>query len=835
MKSNKRLKGRAAICAAVAALTLTLGSSLTAFAVDAGSANTTYEGPYTLTSFTKDGATKATDYATPTAKDRCSLKYFGVDKYKKNADDVKIYAYHIIEGNYNKYGFLGWTETAGVTAAGVQLASFDKTENNVAQIVIEDNDPESPTYNKKKIVTSKNVTDLASAIVSNKDVASAFEKVELTWNENLNCYATDNAEAGSYLVLVEKEDRGVIYNPVIISNDYADANIALSLSNVTATAKDGEKGSLHDDSHFNASKYPYKSGVNKNNTAFVTYGSYKPSDIYGLATNDNKDKAPQDQTKYIESHETIVYYKDTQLNGNVYAQYQPGADETDKTVDDTKIETLAFKGKAYAKKSTILLEKNIVNTSVPKSYGKASQEYSKYEDVAEGDTITYDILTEIPNYAEGYFKDEQKFLFKVTDTQHEGLAAVNKDNIKVHADYAEGAENNGKSDSVDAQAIATDIGDDKFTVDPKNYTITINDDNSFSVEFTKDYCLANQGRKIVIRYTTTVTADAAKGLNGNPNEVYLEYTTLPTPPTPDSQPSRGYKFDFAVAYTFSPTAFKLAEDGTVTPVDGTNEVTTEDQADIAKGETVVKPLPGAKFKLQRVGTNYSTENGVVVAKEADIAPDTTKYNANPDTKYAENGYRTWFLTSDENGMIKFDSEFDGIDEGIYTLQEIEAPKDYTINEKIYVINVNPKFDEAVQRFIGTDVKMKEAGKLTYDGMTFVDGTNYEYDKYGQLLREYTYSEWASGQTDNYDGSIANLTTDNPPLLTTVKYDTVGEGEAAKEVKVAETDLVGIIDTKLTRLPSTGGIGTIVFTVSGFALLGASAFLISKKKDNENEQ
>ena len=185
-------------------------------------------------------------------------------------------------------------------------------------------------------------------------------------------------------------------------------------------------------------------------------------------------------------------------------------------------------------------------------------------------------------------------------------------------------------------------------------------------------------------------------------------------------------------------------------------------------------------------------------------------------------------------MIKFDSEFDGIDEGIYTLQEIEAPKDYTINEKIYVINVNPKFDESVQRFIGTDVKMKEAGKLTYEDMTFVDGTNYEYDKYGQLLREYTYSEWASGQTDNYDGSIANLTSDSK-LLTTVKYDTVGEGEAAKEAKVAETDLVGIIDTKLTRLPSTGGIGTIVFTVSGFALLGVSAFLISKKKDNENEQ
>ena len=44
-----------------------------------------------------------------------------------------------------------------------------------------------------------------------------------------------------------------------------------------------------------------------------------------------------------------------------------------------------------------------------------------------------------------------------------------------------------------------------------------------------------------------------------------------------------------------------------------------------------------------------------------------------------------------------------------------------------------------------------------------------------------------------------------------------------------TDLVGIINTKLTRLPSTGSIGTIGFTVGGFALMGAGAYIIAKKK------
>jgi len=868
-----RVSGMGALAAA---LMMTSLMSSTALAVDAGAANTntTYDGVTETTQYTPKGSTTANKYVAPSPEDRCTIKYYGVDKYQvengeseaEASKDVVVRAYHIIEGNYNRYGFLGWTETVpaiAVTKLGENGAEvFQKTEDNVSQVVVSDTLPyldaqgkptatetntPNPYYNKGLVITSQNVTDLARAILTNANTRASFESIELKWDEAAKCYKTDDAEAGTYLVLVEKEDRGVIYNPVIVSNDYSNANIAQSLSNVnkvkTVQGADETIASLHGE-FVDESKW-YGLGVNEDNTAFVAYGSYNPwkegTIVNSVVTGENKDKAPSEQTDYINSHSNVTYYKDVDVAGNVYTQYHGVATPSDKF-----IETMALRGQAYAKKSTIPVEKNISNASVPKLYTNApTQGYSKYDDVAEGDTIQYDITTKIPFYAAGVYAEENNFMFAITDTQHEGLKAVKAANIQVFA---------GESNKTDAQAMVNDIitgnKDILAGMDTKPYTITINDNNSFTVSFDKDFCLAHPGMNIVVRYTTEVTKDAAKGLNGNKNEVYLEYTTAPTTPGTIPEYHRGYKFDFAVAYTFTPSAFKLAEDGTLVDntAEGANIVTTEDETDIAKDQKATKPLAGAKFKLQRVGTHYKVdstdstkitkvEDGVAIAKDLD------KYNAQEGTKYAENGYRTWYLTSDANGVLQFTgtdstiTDIDGIDEGIYTLQEIEAPKDYTINEKIYVIDVNPQFTADGQQFIGTDVRLaKEStnaqnkAEFTPVGMTFVDGTNYLYDNEWKLLKEYKFSEWASSESDDYDNVLANLapaSADNK-LITTVNF-TTENGEITG--KQTDTDYLGIIDTKLTRLPSTGGIGTIVFTVGGFTLMGAAIVLAKKKKED----
>jgi LPXTG-motif cell wall-anchored protein len=210
------------------------------------------------------------------------------------------------------------------------------------------------------------------------------------------------------------------------------------------------------------------------------------------------------------------------------------------------------------------------------------------------------------------------------------------------------------------------------------------------------------------------------------------------------------------------------------------------------------------------------------------------------------------MISDENGLLKFsdtegnESTYNGIDEGIYTLQEIQAPKDYTINEKIYAININPHYDENVQRFIGTDVQvmdtiLDEDGNITSyvtktgkDGeptMAFVTGTNYDYDAYGKLIQTYTDTQWVSKQNDVYDGKIANL--ENPDTdqhITTISWDETDTDATKKDISA---DAIGIVNTKLTRLPSTGGIGTLIYTIGGFAAALAGVFIINKKKDESN--
>ena len=118
-------------------------------------------------------------------------------------------------------------------------------------------------------------------------------------------------------VLVEKEDRGVIYNPVIVSNDYASANIAKSLSNYI---ENGVVSSLHDDPKLGFNTLAYEAGVGNEdgfgpndpnstrNTVFVGYGTVNPkvveydnngnnpidnADANPRVTNDNKEVVPE--------------------------------------------------------------------------------------------------------------------------------------------------------------------------------------------------------------------------------------------------------------------------------------------------------------------------------------------------------------------------------------------------------------------------------------------------------------------------------------------------------------------------------------------------------------
>ena len=135
-------------------------------------------------------------------------------------------------------------------------------------------------------------------------------------------------------------------------------------------------------------------------------------------------------------------------------------------------------------------------------------------------------------------------------------------------------------------------------------------------------------------------------------------------------------------------------------------------------------------------------------------------------------------TSDAEGQL----EIKGLAEGTYYLKETAAPEGYTVNEHVFTIVIDAEYDE-------------EPGSPTE----------------GQLKK------W----TITIDGeATSTFTVENEGGAITVDEDV-----ASTEIK----------NTKIASLPSTGGIGTTIFTIGGCAIMIAAAalFFVSRRKSEEN--
>ena len=128
-------------------------------------------------------------------------------------------------------------------------------------------------------------------------------------------------------------------------------------------------------------------------------------------------------------------------------------------------------------------------------------------------------------------------------------------------------------------------------------------------------------------------------------------------------------------------------------------------------------------------------------------------------------------TSDLTGQL----EFSQLKEGTYFLKELSAPDNYSVNTHVYTIDIAAKYNP--------------------------DGT----------LKSWT------------------ITIDGEKTSTFTSKTT----EAGSSTAAVET--TGIVNTKLSSLPSTGGIGTTIFTIAGCAIMIAAAglfFASRKKSDNK---
>lgn len=287
------------------------------------------------------------------------------------------------------------------------------------------------------------------------------------------------------------------------------------------------------------------------------------------------------------------------------------------------------------------------------------------------------------------------------------------------------------------------------------------------------------GKAITVDYDVRLTKDAVVGVEGNKNLAKLIYSNNPA-------------YDYAGEGAGD-------KPGSNTPVGETTEVNTytyTTKLQVMKVGEDGKPLPGAAFKLEGNGlktiikshsrktkTYVLDDNGYYVKDDdGTMRPSTAEDAGKP--HYTENQINDTVVTSyDETGaasdiQVSVDPYgglvFTGLGAGTYTLTETQAPQGYNKLETPITLTVKCKFPQ--------------------EGSVGANASNC------------TWSYSAAGGMN------------------------VQEQDAEDGIIKLE-----VINKKGSMLPSTGGIGTTVFTVAGLILMvGAVLFLAIKGKREKVE-
>lgn len=157
--------------------------------------------------------------------------------------------------------------------------------------------------------------------------------------------------------------------------------------------------------------------------------------------------------------------------------------------------------------------------------------------------------------------------------------------------------------------------------------------------------------------------------------------------------------------------------------------------------------------------------------------------------------------------------------GKYWIREIEAPDGYSLNDEIFPITVDWS---------------NATGSIT---RTEITETNYKYttnpdeaatqpaQSVGWIYEGVFYNSAEKPHEDAQEAYVKEMTT------TTTATETVTEGNAGDGTVITLKGDSAIKNTKLTSLPSTGGIGTTIFTIGGCIIMvvAAALFFASRRK------
>ena len=270
-----------------------------------------------------------------------------------------------------------------------------------------------------------------------------------------------------------------------------------------------------------------------------------------------------------------------------------------------------------------------------------------YNDVADwdiGDSVPFKLIGSIPDMS-AY--DTYEYIF--TDTLSNGLT-LQEGTVRVYIAV-------NRDDEVRDYTPLTE-GED--------YTLTVNNvengGGSFSIDFDdlKTAPYVDQGNRnfVIVTYDATLNANAEIGLDGNPNDVYLEFSN-----NPNGDGLGRTAEDTVIVFTYE--------------LDGTK----------VDGENAETKLEGAEFVLLNGGHTRVAhiENGKLVGWiNLPEGYDDRNYNEIPyETWQALDGTTSVIMTSAAEGAFGVS----GLDEGTYYLMEIKAPTGYNLLENALRLDI----------------------------------------------------------------------------------------------------------------------------------------------------
>ena len=268
-------------------------------------------------------------------------------------------------------------------------------------------------------------------------------------------------------------------------------------------------------------------------------------------------------------------------------------------------------------KGNIIIEKKYDAPSVGKSVKDTDGAWGEAADWCIGSNVPFQLIGKLPsNYA-----DYETYKYVFHDTLGAGLQ-YNGD-VKVYV-------RNGEKDT----ELTTG-----FTVAPDKAATAGGGSLTITFDNLKTITSITSSSSIVVKYTAKLLNTAVIGQPGNPNEVYLEYSSNPnfsgtgTPPTSETPK------DTVLVFTY--------------------------QMDINKvdGTTPTKKLQNAEFKLKCIAAEKeATWNGKWVTVDAN----------NKVTGWADTQGKGSTLITNANGL----AQVIGLDAGTYELYETKAPGGY---------------------------------------------------------------------------------------------------------------------------------------------------------------